>query len=512
MGLIVDTLIIGAGGAGLTTALKLKENGVDDILIVSKTYPTASQTSQAQGGINAVLDNKIDSIEAHIEDTFKSSHKLGDKDTISYMCKQAPYVIKWLDNLGVSFSRDKDNKIAQRYLGGAKYKRACYSSDYTGIKIIHTLYDSCIKNNIKFLNEYMLLSLIIENNTIKGVTVLELATAKVHQILASKVILATGGYGGIYYNHTTNSTATTADGIICAYKAGVKLSNMEFIQFHPTALKNSCILIGESARGEGGYLITQDGKRFTDELQPRDIVSREIYKKILDNQEVFLDLRDLGEEKIKELLPQEYDIVKQFANKELDKEPISIVPAAHYSMGGIDVDIDGKTNIKNLFAVGECANNKVHGANRLGGNSLLEIIAFGLRVADVIGKTSKENIIEKEYKEFYNDKQMITELLKKESSYESFYIYKDKVGDILFKNVGIFRSKESLEDAIKQFDTILQKILKMGISDKSYIYNTELKEFLEFQNILLCAKIVAKSALDRDISCGAHYRIDGENL
>ena len=508
---MIDILIVGSGAAGLTAALKAKKNGCTNITVLSKTYPTSSQTSQAQGGINAVLDTTTDSVESHIEDTLKSSHGLGDKKTISYMCKEASSTIKWLDDIGVPFSRDENNNIAQRQLGGATHKRACYSSDYTGIKILHTLYDNCIKEDIKFLNEYMLLSLIVDDGIIKGIIALEIATSQVHQILASKVILATGGYGGIYHNYTTNSTATTADGIIAAYKAGVKLSNIEFVQFHPTSLKTSCVLIGESARGEGGYLVTKDEKRFTNELNPRDIVAREIYKKILDNQEVFLDLRHLGEQKIKELMPQEYAIVKQFTGKSLDKDLISITPAAHYSMGGIDANIDGKTNIKNLFAVGECACNHIHGANRLGGNSLLEVVTFGLRVGEVVSNESFDKVEEKEYFEFQKDQEMIDTLFES-SAKKNFYIYKDRLGDILFKDVGLFRSKDSLDQALMEFETIAEDLIDMGINDKSKVYNTNLKEFLEFQNMLLCARVIAANALQREQSCGAHYRIDGENL
>ncbi len=506
---MIDILIIGSGAAGLTTALKLKEQKCDNITILSKTYPTASQTSQAQGGINAVLNTTTDSIELHIEDTLKSSHSLGDKKTISYMCQNGANTIKWLDDIGVPFSRDKNNNIAQRQLGGATHKRACYSSDYTGVKILHTLYDNCIKNSIKFLNEYMLIDLIIEDETIKGVVVFEISTSKVHQILASKVILATGGYGGIYHNYTTNSTATTGEVISIAYRNGVKVSNMEFVQFHPTSLKNSCVLIGESARGEGGYLVTKDGKRFTNELAPRDIVAREIYKKILDNQEVFLDLRHLGEQKIKELMPQEYTIVKQFTQKELDKDLISITPAAHYSMGGIDVDIDGKTNIKNLFAVGECANNHIHGANRLGGNSLLEVITFGLRVGNFVAKEQSIPIENKEYEAFLKEKENI-EYLFDYNPIKNFYRYKDRVGKILFEKVGLFRSKKLLQEALWELEDITEATMYMGIEDKSKTYNTNLKEFLEFSNMLLTARLVVNAALKREQSCGAHYRIDEE--
>ena len=276
---MIDVLIIGSGGAGLTTALEAKRN-CDSVVVLSKTTPTASQTCQAQGGINAVIDKTNDSQQNHIDDTLKSAHNLGDKKTIEYMCKNSDETIKWLDDIGVPFSRDKDNNIAQRKLGGASFPRACYSSDYTGLKILHTLYDTCLKNDIEFINEHMLLNFIVEKGEVKGITCIDIQTSEVKQILAKKVIVASGGYGGIYSGYNTNSTATTGDAISAALRAGCELANMEYIQFHPTSLKGNCILISESARGEGGYLVTKDGSRFIDELKPRDKVARAIYNKI----------------------------------------------------------------------------------------------------------------------------------------------------------------------------------------------------------------------------------------
>ncbi|MCK5294633.1 MAG: FAD-dependent oxidoreductase, partial [Arcobacteraceae bacterium] len=298
-----DALIIGNGGAGLSCAISLKKRGYN-VIILSKTHATASQTSQAQGGINAVLGNSNDTVINHIDDTLKSAHQLGDKDAISFMCGEAAKTIEWLDSLGVPFSRDKSSNIAQRQMGGASDKRACYSSDYTGLKILHSLYDTALSLGIEFIDESMLLSLIIKNEEIIGVTSLDIKTSQVSQILAKNTILATGGYGGVYHNFSTNSSATTSDGIVAALNKGVELENMEFVQFHPTSLKDKFILISESARGEGGYLVTKDGKRFVDELLPRDIVARELYKKIDNEEEVFLDLRHLGLEKIVHLMPQ----------------------------------------------------------------------------------------------------------------------------------------------------------------------------------------------------------------
>jgi succinate dehydrogenase / fumarate reductase flavoprotein subunit len=505
---MLDILIIGSGGAGLSCAIAAKTKN-NKVVVLSKTYPTASQTSQAQGGINAVLDNK-DSIQSHIDDTLKSANKLGNIKTISYMCNNAKQTINWLDNLGVPFSKDQDNNISQRSLGGASYSRACYSSDYTGLKILHTLYDTCIKKDIIFLNEKIVLDLIIQDGIASGIIYLDIVTSQVVELKAKNIIIASGGYAGVYHNHTTNSTATTGEMVNIAQKAGVEIENLEYIQFHPTSLKQNCILISESARGEGGYLVTKDQKRFTDELAPRDVVSREIYSQIQKGNEVFLDLRHLGYEKIISLMPQEYELVKTFTNLELDKDLISIKPSAHYSMGGIKTDINSKTNIKNLFAIGECASNGVHGANRLGGNSLLEIITFGQKLGEELAKVQTNN--EDKSQDCSTDhlnkaKQYIDNIFTKKPTI-NFYEQKDKLGDIMFENVGVFRSEDSLTKALCELNKIKQNIPKMGLDDKSKLYNTALKEFLEFINMVDLAINITKNGLNNTNSCGAHYRID----
>ncbi len=388
---MVDTLIIGSGGAGLTAALTAKAKGAS-VLVVGKHSPTNSQTAMAQGGINAALANAgEDSIEAHIADTLKSSRNLCDKEMVRTLCEEAPRSIVWLESIGVPFSRTKDAKVAQRRLGGASGKRACYSQDYTGLKILHTLYDNCLKEKIEFLDGHYLLNLITEEQSIRGVTVLEIATGEVKQINAKSVIIATGGYSSIYHGFTTNAFGSTGDGVSAVIRAGGYLSDIEFIQFHPTALKSSAILISESARGEGGYLVNSDGVRFIDELLPRDIVARAIYEQINQGQEVFLDIRHLGEEKLLELLPQEVHLCRLHEGIDPVTQIIPIKPVAHYSMGGIAVGRSLEVRgLKGCFAVGECSNAKIHGANRLGGNSLLELIVFGKRAGESAVTFSKE--------------------------------------------------------------------------------------------------------------------------
>ncbi len=506
---MIDVLIIGSGGAGLSAALNAKKYNTK-VLVISKTYPTHSQTCQAQGGINAVLkENHQDSLENYFNDTYEASHKLGNKKNIEQFCNSSKETIEWLDSIGVPFSRDEEGKIAQRKFGGTKAKRTCYSSDYTGLKILHTLYDQCIKNEIEFLNEHLLLNLIVENNKIEGITVLDILNSEVKKIEAKTVILATGGYAGIYHNFTTNSFATTGDGISAAFRAGAKLSNMEFIQFHPTALENKNILISESARGEGGYLIDEKGNRFIDELKPRDEVARAIYKKHHNKEKIYLDLRHLGIEKINEVMPQERRLVYDFMKLKMEEDLIPINPSAHYTMGGVLTNINGESSIENLYACGECSQSGIHGANRLGGNSLLEIITFG----KITGKNAAKKALSIKNKstnlnnQFEKDKKRIETLFNKESDYD-FYKTKKELGKLFFNNVGLFREEKKLTKALEYIYKKENELDLMGIEDKSRTYNKNLVELLEFQNLIQLSEVIIKSALTREESRGAHYRVD----
>ena len=522
---MLDVLIIGSGGAGLTAALAAKDISTVDgvglgnasILVVGKAYPTNSQTSMAQGGMNAALGNVgEDHISAHISDTIKSARGLCDEDMVRQMCADAPKTIQWLESIGVPFSRLDNGKsgietVAQRQMGGASSKRACYAQDYTGLKILHTLYDTCLKENIDFLDEHYFLNLIVEDGTAKGATFLDIRTGEIKQINAKSVILATGGYGSLYHGYTTNAYGSTGDGVAAVLRAGGAVSDMEFVQFHPTALKGSSILISESARGEGGYLVNSDGERFVDELKPRDEVARAIFNEFQKEQEIFLDVRHIGEEKLMELLPQEIALCKLHEHVDPATELIPIKPVAHYSMGGIDVDYALEvTGIKGCFAVGECSNAKVHGANRLGGNSLLEITAFG----KFAGENAYKHAVYASNKEAdetqrQHDKKQIESIYKKENSL-NFYTHRETLGQLFYEKVGIVRDNAQLTEAMEEVIAmqVLQK--KMGLSDKSPTNNTNLIEYLEFQNALLLAPAIISAAIARDESRGAHYKIGFE--
>lgn len=500
-----DVLIIGAGGAGLCAALAAKDAGVD-VKVITKEYPTRSQTCMAQGGMNAALANvSEDSIEAHIQNTLKSAHGEADEEAVRYMCSEAPNAVKWLDSIGVCFSRTQDGKIAQRRLGGASAPRACYAQDYTGLKILHTLYDRCLKKEIEMLNERFLLDLLQkEDGSVCGALIYNLRSGEVEHHFAKSVILATGGYSRIYDKHSTNSTASTGDGIAAAFRAGAKLLGMEFVQFHPTGLKNSSILISESARGEGGYLLNSKNERFTNELAPRDEVSRAINAQMQKGEEVFLDIRHLGEKFIDENLPQERKLALLYENVDPVKDLIPIKAVAHYTMGGIEVDNKSQTSVSGLFACGECANHKVHGANRLGGNSLLEIVVFGREA----GKSAANFSFCDDKSQSSFDCKQSENFLQEIQEYTNeidFYEKRSFLGDLLYNKVGIVRKPGELEEAKRAIGALKDNISLMGVKDSSKIYNMNLVEFLEFRNMLDVSEAVVDAAMKRKESCGAHY-------
>lgn len=506
-------VVVGAGGAGLVAAINAHESGAE-VVVITKDYPTRSQTCMAQGGINAALGNAgEDSVEAHIQNTLKSAHGLADEKAVRFMCQEAPDALGWLDSIGVPFSRTKESKIAQRRLGGASAPRACYAQDYTGLKILHTLYDRCLSLGIEIHNERYLLECITDvdnsNKTyVCGVSVLNKRSGKVEVYEASSVIMATGGYSRIYHIHSTNSVSSSGDGIAVALRAGARVSDMEFVQFHPTAMKNSAILISESARGAGGHLLNSKGVRFTNELAPRDEVARAIDEEIQNGEDVFLDIRHLGEEFINEELPQERKLARLYENVDPVHDLIPIKPVAHYTMGGIEVDENSQTNIEGLYAAGECANHRVHGANRLGGNSLLELIVFGKQAGENAARYAK-NIqravdIDLHVK---NSENFITEI-KNYMNEIDFYQKREFLGDLFYVHVGIKREKENLQEVLKDVKKLLKNLPLMGVSDKSNIYNSNLAEFLEFKNILELSELVLVGAIARDESRGAHFRVD----
>lgn len=503
-----DVLIVGAGGAGLTAALSAAKSGAK-VAIVSKSYPTRAQTSMAQGGINAALaNNGEDDTQSHADDTFKSANSLANRDFIDKLCNSAPEAIAWLDSIGVPFSRTADGKIAQRRLGGACASRAAYAQDFTGLKILHTLYDQVLKVDIEIINEHYMLNIDVKKNITQGISALDIRAGEIRQIKAKSVILATGGYSQLYHGFTTNSSGTTGDGIAAALRAGANLSNMEFMQFHPTALRNSKILISESARGAGGYLLNSKLERFTDELAARDKVARAIFKEIESGGDVWLDIRHLGEDFIEENLPQERKLAKLYEHIDPVNELIPIMPIAHYSMGGIEVDENGMSAVNGLFACGECSDHKVHGANRLGGNSLLELIVFGResgKNALIYAKTYKESI--EPSQQLDNDITLIDSIYSFPNEID-FYKKRELLGNLFYKNAGLFKNENGLKSALESIKQMQGELKLMGIEDKSKNYNTNLIEFIEFSNLIELAEVLLFGAMARKESRGAHFRDD----
>lgn len=519
-----DLIVIGGGLSGLRAALEGVTKGKDTALL-SKVHPLRSHSVAAQGGINASLGNapkaEDDSWEDHAFDTIKGSDYLADQDAVEVMCRNAPEVVLELEHMGTVFSRSEDGKIAQRPFGGAGVPRTCYAADRTGHNLLHTLYEQNISEDLTFYNEYFVTSLVRKNGRILGCVSWDFEEGKMVGFASDVVILATGGYGRIY-NRSTNALINTGDGAMLAYDVGVPLEDMEFIQFHPTTLYGSNILITEGARGEGGYLLNSEGERFMEkyapeamELAPRDIVARAIIReteegRAFEDEFVHLDITHLGESKIKERLPGIRQIAKDFAGIDPVQEPIPVQPGQHYSMGGIDVDTFGRTCIDGLFAVGECACVSVHGANRLGGNSLLETIVFGRRagkkaVEQLDGRRSYDmKSIQEKMEE---DRKTIDNLLGR-SEGDPYSKVMEDLRETMFEHFGIYRKEGSMREGLLKLKQIKEDYGSIKIDNENPRFNTALVRTLELKSMIKVAESVALGSLKRKESRGSHYRRD----
>lgn len=522
-----DILIVGAGGGGLYTAMEaIHQNPKAKIAVVSKVYPPRSHTSAAQGGVNAALANKHkdDTIEQHIFDTIKGSDYLADQDCAAHLCEMAPKVVRELENLGAPFTRFPDGSIAQRPFGGASKHRCCFCADKTGHTLLQTLYEQSLRMGVKFYNEYFLLSLEQKDGSCQGVTVMNQRDSKIMTIPAKTVVLATGGHAKMYWQRSSNAAGLSGDGQATALRAGVALKDMEFIQFHPTGLRKSGLLISEGARGEGGYLLNNKGERFMSnyapekmELGPRDLVSRSIETEIRQGRGfesaagpyIKLDLTHLGSELILSRLPQIRELAIDFEGVDPIEEAIPIRPTAHYSMGGIDCDITTATQMPGLYTVGESANMSVHGANRLGGNSLLDILVFGKRagkeISNIVGSLRAPSIDLKAATE--RQERRIADLYRP-GHVERPDMVRDELGKTLGDNVGIYRSKADLEKGVEDVEKLRERYKKIQVQDKSRIFNTNLQQVLELGNMLDLAACVAAGGLAREESRGSHSRED----
>ncbi|WP_457607077.1 FAD-dependent oxidoreductase [Nitratifractor sp.] len=508
---MTDLLVIGSGGAGLSAALEAASQGAT-VTVVTKSLPTRAQTCMAQGGINAALGNvEPDSIEEHIADTLRSAHGLADEAMVRTLCEAGPETIEWLDRMLVPFSRNERSdtplrSVAQRRLGGASHPRACYAQDYTGLKILQSLYDRCLEAGVRFLSGRFLLDLLAEEGRIRGASFWNIDEGKVETLQTRGTILATGGFGELYHGYTTNAYGASGDGIAAALRAGATLSDLEFVQFHPTAMAGSAILISEGARGAGAILVDERGERFTDELAPRDQVVRAMFGQIRAGHRLFLDLRPIPRKTLEELMPQELHLIRLHAGIDPLEVPVPVMPAVHYTMGGIDVDRSLKAKgLEGIWAAGECSDAHIHGANRLGGNSLLEIVAFG--------RLAARNALEANAPEANGAvdasraHRRIEEIFARRGKYRLYH--KRKIlGKRLYHDLGIVRDRALMEDAQEYLETLTHRLSELPLEDRSLSHNQNLVEYLEFENALLLGHALTRACLWREESRGAHWRSD----
>ena len=520
-----DILIIGGGLAGLRAAIEAKKV-CRDVAILSKVHPLRSHSVAAQGGINAVIGNAPapikDMWENHAFDTIKGSDYLADQDAVEVMCREGVERVIEMEHWGTLFSRTEDGKIAQRPFGGAGFPRAAYAADRTGHNLLHALYEQVTGLQIPVYEEWYALSLVIEDGKCIGILAFHFFEGRIIPIQAKAVILATGGYGRIYLR-STNAVINTGSGCFLAYQAGVPLEDMEFVQFHPTSLYGTNILITEGARGEGGYLLNVNGERFMGryaphlmELGPRDIVARGTQTEIdqgrgFEGGYVHLDLRHLGRERILDRLPGIRQIAMDFAGVDPILKPIPIQPAQHYSMGGIPTNVDGETPLPGLYAAGECACVSVHGANRLGGNSLLETLVFGVRAGRKSSQTVEtkkqgfnQNIFQERLKAFQSE---LKEILGRKKGEPCFRL-RDEMKTLMTFRVGIFRKESDLLSAREKIRELKGRLKGVSLEQKNLDFNYGLIQYLELSGMIHLAEVIVEGALVRQESRGSHFRVD----
>ena len=510
-----DVLIVGAGLAGMRAAIEVSPTL--NLGVISKVHPVRSHSVAAEGGINAALA-KDDSWSAHMYDTVKGSDWLGDQDAIEILCREAPEDIMTLERMGALFSRNATGGIAQRNFGGMGIPRTCYVADRTGHALVHLLYEQLLKRDAVVYEEWYVTSLIVKEGHCCGVTVLNLRSGEISAMGAKAVILATGGCGRVY-SVSTNGLINTGDGMALAYRAGVPLQDMEFIQIHPTTLKETGILISEAARGEGGYLYNARGERFMEkyapkmlELASRDVVSRSEYQEIMEGRGVdgcvMLDLRHLGKKKILEKLPQIWEASQIYAGVNLSEAPLPVTPGVHYSMGGIKTDLHGATPLPGLYAAGECASVSLHGANRLGGNALMETITYGRRTghsSSLFALKTKQMAIS--IYDLEPERERINAMRFSSSGERVGTIWKE-IGTIMSDYFGIVRDRTRMTEGKKEILELLPRIYPLALDDHGKVFNLELIEALQLSSVMDLAQVIAEGAIHREESRGAHFRSD----
>ena len=532
-----DVVVLGAGGSGLRAAVGLSEAGLKTACI-SKVFPTRSHTSAAQGGISAALGNMgEDDWRWHMYDTVKGSDWLGDQDAIEYLCKEAPRAVVELERYGVPFSRTDDGKIYQRPFGGmtknygnGTAQRTCAAADRTGHAILHTLYGQALKQNTEFFIEYFALDLIMKNGECKGVIAWNLTDGTIHRFRSHMTIIATGGYGKVYYSATSAHTCT-GDGNAMVLRAGLPLQDMEFVQFHPTGIYGVGCLITEGVRGEGGFLVNGKGERFMERYAPnakdlasRDVVSRSMEMEINEGRgagknkdHINLHLDHLDKKVIDERLPGISEAAKTFANVDVNKDPIPVVPTVHYNMGGIPTNYKAEVltlngsekTVPGLMAIGEAACVSVHGANRLGSNSLIDLVVFGKAAAKRAAEIVKPGMPHEAVSSYETEKCLSRfDKIRNSNGTTKTSELRLKMQKTMQTKCAVFRTEKTLKEGVDQIRKPYEGMQDISVKDKSLLFNTDLVETLEFDNLISQALTTMDSAYHRKESRGAHARED----